>query len=135
MYTHKVPFNYCHPKHSLTAHLKVDFIKMRLLSNEMKGGVAASDEEVNPAIGKFKALDDSLDWGSFLSAEDKAILRWLFAKMHLHYLPSEEHNLYLWTLPKKWGGFGFFPVSTIEMPSWHAQLIHMFEVTPSSILR
>jgi hypothetical protein len=33
--------------------LKVDFPKMRLLSVERKIGIGTSDEDVNPALGKF----------------------------------------------------------------------------------
>jgi len=44
--------------------LKIDVPKLRLLSTEAKQGLGASDEETNPAIGKFKDLSSFYDWPS-----------------------------------------------------------------------
>jgi hypothetical protein len=67
-------------KNQLATLLKVDFPKMRLLSVETKQGIGSSDEEVNPALGKFKQLSDSLDWPvDTISRDDCDRLMLLFA--------------------------------------------------------
>lgn len=109
---------------------------MRLFSPEMKEGLGASDEESNPAIGKFKDLSDSLDWPSEeqLTPVERNLFHLLFTQTMWTYLPKGKY-LYLWAVPKRWGGYGFIQKAKVTLPLWHYRNVFLYEGTSDQVLR